>query len=147
MIHLRCNENWNGTLLADCFPILRPANEGWKDGETCAVFYKGKYAGTAVVRTERVILWKDISDHASFLLVSKPAYQLKSVLRTFYGFGKIDPLPTFPVFYGIAQWTERDLGTTAMMFEEEWKKCKKKMQEPETKDEYNQEPLFTVDHD
>lgn len=146
MLQLRCNENWNGNLLADCFPILRPLNEGWLVDQSFSILYKGKFAGTATVRSGKNILWKDINDHIAHLVIAKPAFELKSVLRSFYGFGGIDPHPEFPVFYGIAEWTERDHGTTAIMFNEEWKKVGKKAI-PVERDEFSQEPLFTIDHD
>jgi hypothetical protein len=141
---LSCNENWNGNLLADCFPVLRPENEGLAADLEVQVHYKGKYAGTAVIKSARIIKWKDINDHVAHLVIAKPAFELKSVMRSFYGFGKIDPHPEFPVFYGIAQWVERDVAVTALMFNEEWKKVKAKAIE-EPIDSMNQECLWNVE--
>lgn len=136
-------DNWNGAILMDCFPIIRPANEGISVGWEVEIRVKKDFAGYAKVIDGKNIQWQNITEGMSYLLIGNNSIYLKTVLANVFGFSVNNrPAPNFPVFFGFCQWTERHMPTHTAMFNKWYGKASEK----HTKvyhDEHSQaDPIF-----
>lgn len=137
------NENFNGNLIGDVFPILRPANEDLKAGDEIEVHFKNEYAGSAEILEGQIIPWSRINDSLCLLISGKNSAWFKGVLKCIYGFGQREVLPEFPVFWGLAKWNERNMPVQVKIFNTFYEKALEKKREVEI-DEMSQETLFTI---
>ena len=135
-------ENWNGTLLNDSFPIIRPANDAICVGSEIQVMCRKDFVGYAKVVSGIQIKWSQINDNISYLYMGHPTAYVKKVLGNFMGFSDKNPaIPDFPLFFGFAKWQERHMPTQSVLFQRWYDKAKEK----QTKlydDQSFQESLF-----
>lgn len=138
------NENFNGNLIADVFPILRPANENYKTGEEVIIHYKNEYAGCADIVEGFDITWSKINDSLSLLISGKDSLWFKGQLKSVYGFSlERNVPPEFPVFWGLAKWKERHMPVQVKMFNAFYQKALE-LQTTIEVDEMTQETLFSI---
>ncbi|MCK9404491.1 MAG: hypothetical protein M0Q26_13955 [Chitinophagaceae bacterium] len=135
-------DNWNGSILMDCFPIIRPANEDISIGLEVEILVKDKFAGYAKIVDGKNLPWQAITEGMSYLIISHNSLYLKKTLAQVFGFSEANkPHPDFPIFFGFAQWKERHMPQHVIMFN----KWYKKVGEKTTKiyqDEMSQEKLL-----
>ena len=120
-------ENWNGALLLDCFPIIRPASDSITVGEELQVMNKKDLVGYAKVVSGLQIKWSQLSDNVCYLYMGHPTPYVKKVLASIIGFYPTNPvINDFPLFFGTAQWLERHMPVQAVMYQRQFDKAKAK---------------------
>lgn len=138
------NENFNGNLIANVFPILRPANEDLKIGEEIIIHYKNEYAGCADIVDGNQLTWSRLNESLSLLISGKDCISFKSQLKHIYGFGiERNVPPGFPLFWGLAKWKERHMPVQVKMFNTFYEKALE-LQTTIEADEMSQETLFSM---
>ncbi len=140
------SQNWNGALLNECFPILRPANEEFQFGDELQVHFGHDkvFIGYARIVNGSIVRWKNITDGMAHCIIAKPVPYLKSVMKDIFGFAKESyPANDFPVFFGFAQWTERHMPEQAILFDKFYAKASKVHTKIESTGRF-QQPIFTL---
>jgi hypothetical protein len=141
-------ENWNGSLLLDCFPVIRPACEGYIVNEEYQIMYKDKFAGYCKLVSGKAIKWQDINENISHLFIGKNSPYFKKVLHNVFKLNSSVPVnPEFPVFFGFGQWIERHMPVQNEMFQRFYEKSKEKQtktyeDEPALKSFIDNQELF-----
>lgn len=119
------SENWNGSLLLDCFPIIRPACEGLVVNEEYQIMYKDKFAGYCKLVSGATIKWQNINENISHLFIGKNSPYFKKVLVSVFKLQTATSIhPEFPVFFGFGQWIERHMPVQNEMFQRFYDKAK-----------------------
>jgi hypothetical protein len=136
-------ENWNGILLTDCFPIIRPQEERFSVGQEFSIMVRSEFAGYASIVSGKTVHWGNITDNLSFAVMGKNNAYLKKVLCKMFGFGAGFPTNDYQVFFGYAQWTQRHLPVQATLFQKWYTKAAEK-HTIHTADEFNQETSFNI---
>lgn len=103
-------ENWNGSLLLHCFPVIRPAAEKLVINEEYQIVYKEKFAGYGKLVSGSIVQWQNIGENVSHLFIGKNSPYLKKVLISVFKLQTTNSIhPEFPVFFGFVQWIERHM--------------------------------------
>ena len=142
MYYIINQENWNGALLLECFPVIRPASDGLSVGLEIQVFNKKDLVGYAKVVSGIQIKWSSLNDNICYMYMGHPVPYVKKVLSNVFGFSATNPcLPDFPLFFGFAHWLEHHMPVKSLLFQKQYDKAKLK----QTKlwdDQSYQESLF-----
>ena len=119
MTHVISLDNWNGKLMMDCFPIIRPSSDNLIIGSQIQINIKSALVGYATVVSGIEMRWKQISDNVSYLYMGMPAPYVKKFLASQFGFTLNNPVTSeSPIFFGFAKWTERHMPTQGEMFQQ-----------------------------
>lgn len=131
-------ENWNGSLLLNCFPIIRPAAENLVVNEEYQIIYKEKFAGYGKLVCGSKVQWQNINENMSQLFIANNSAYFKKVLISVFRIQTNNPLhPEFPVFFGFVKWIERHMPLQNELFLQHYNKAK----ENSTKTYQDEAPL------
>lgn len=127
MFYIINQENWNSTLLLDCFPIIRPLSDGLSVGQEIQVFSKKDLVGYAKIVSGIQIKFGNLNDNICYMYMGKPAPYVKKVLSNVFGFTATNPvIPDFPLFFGFAEWLEHHMPIKSLLFQKQFDKAKLK---------------------
>lgn len=110
-------ENWNGSMLLHCFPIIRPAAENLVVNEEYQIIYKDKFAGYGKLVSASNVKWQYINENIAQMFIGNNSAYFKKVLINFFKLQTTHPIhPDFPVVFGFVKWIERHMPVHQELF-------------------------------